>query len=385
MLACQKGEFSLPNDLHYLNCAYMSPLPKRAEAQAIAAVEKSRVPSQYTDDDWFGVTDRIRDRFAELVHLPDPKRVAIIPSASYGIATVAANTPVSSHQNIVIVEGQFPSNVYSWRRIAGETGAELRTVGPPDSNDNRGMIWNRHVLESIDADTAVVALGPVHWSDGTRFDLEAIRDRTSEVDAAFVIDGTQSVGAMPFDAELIRPDALVCASYKWLLGPYCIGVAYYGERYDDGLPIEDSWINREGSENFSAVASYVDAYQPGARRYDVGEKSHFILGPMLVAAIELLLEWGVDEIQPYCGELMGEVLDQARELGYHVEDESWRAHHLVGIRTPPQVPLDRLQKALADRNVSVSLRGSAIRVSPHVYNDEHDVASLAEALEKAIT
>ncbi len=385
MLACQKGEFSLPNDLHYLNCAYMSPLPKRAEAPAIDAIEKSRVPSQYTRDDWFGVTDRIRDRFAELVHLPDPQRVAIIPSASYGIATVAANTPVSSHQNIVVVDEQFPSNVYSWRRVAGETGAKLRTVGQPEFTEDRCKIWNRRVLESIDVDTAVVALGPVHWCDGTRFDLEAIRDRTEEVDAAFIIDGTQSVGALPFDAELIRPDALVCASYKWLLGPYCIGVAYYGERYDDGLPIEDSWINREGSENFSAVASYVDTYQPGAMRYDVGEKSHFILGPMLVAAIELLLEWGVDEIQAYCGELMRDVLDQARELGYCVEDESGRAHHLVGIRTPPQVPLDRLQKALADRNVSVSLRGSAIRVSPHVYNDENDVAKLAEALEKAIT
>ncbi len=385
MLGCQKGEFSLPNDLHYLNCAYMSPLPKRAEVHAIAAIEKSRVPSQYTPDDWFGVTDRIRHRFAELAHLPDPQRVAIIPSASYGIATVAANTPVSSKQNIVIVEEQFPSNVYSWRRIAGEAGAELRTVGPPDSGDDRGMIWNRRVLESIDADTAVVALGPVHWSDGTRFDLEAVRDRAQEVDAAFVIDGTQAVGALPFDGRRIRPDALICASYKWLLGPYCIGVAYYGERYDDGLPIEDNWINREGSENFSAVASYVDTYQPGATRYDVGEKSHFILGPMLVAAIELLLEWGVDEIQAYCRELMCDALTQARELGYDVEDESWRAHHLVGVRTPPQVSLDRLQETLANRNVSVSLRGSAIRVSPHLYNDENDVARLAEALQEAVT
>jgi selenocysteine lyase/cysteine desulfurase len=385
VLGCQKGEFSLPNDLHYLNCAYMSPLPKRAEAHAIAAIEKSRVPSQYTPDDWFGVTDRIRHRFAELAHLPDPKRVAIIPSASYGIATVAANTPVSSNENIVIVEEQFPSNVYSWRRIAGAAGAELRTVGPPDSGDDRGMIWNRRVLESIDADTAVVALGPVHWSDGTRFDIETIGDRARDVGAAFIIDGTQAVGAMVFDARRVRPDALICASYKWLLGPYCIGVAYYGERYDGGLPIEDNWINREGSENFSAVASYVDTYQPGATRYDVGEKSHFILGPMLVAAIELLLEWGVDEIQAYCRELMCDVLGQAREQGYDVEDESWRAHHLVGIRTPPRVSLDRLQETLADRNVSVSLRGSAIRVSPHLYNDENDVAKLAEALQEAVT
>lgn len=385
MLACQKREFSLPDDLHYLNCAYMSPLPKRAEAQAIAAIEKSRVPSRYTPDDWFGVTDRIRHRFAELARLADPKRVAIIPSASYGIATVAANTPVSAHQNIVIVEEQFPSNVYSWRRIAGETGAELRTVGRPDSGPDRGMTWNRRLIESIDADTAIVALGPIHWSDGTRFDLEAIGDRVEEVGAAFIIDGTQAVGALPFDGQRIRPDALVCASYKWLLGPYCIGVAYYGERYDDGLPIEDNWINREGSENFSAVASYVDTYQPAATRYDVGEKSHFILGPMLVAAIELLLEWGVNEIQAYCRELMGGVLVEARELGYDVEDEGWRAHHLVGIRTPPRVPLDRLQEALAECNVSVSLRGSAIRVSPHVYNDENDVARLAEALRETIT
>ncbi|HMB91516.1 MAG TPA: aminotransferase class V-fold PLP-dependent enzyme [Rhodothermales bacterium] len=382
MLSCQKHQFSLPDDLHYLNCAYMSPLSQRVEAAGLAGLQQKRNPSLIGPDDFFEDSDTARRLFAGLINA-DPSRIALIPSASYGTATVARNLEVRRGQNLVVMHEQFPSNIYSWHRLAAETGAEVRVVKPPDGAP-RGARWNERILDTIDADTAVVAMAPVHWADGTRFDLERIGERAREVNAAFVVDGTQAVGALPFDVQTIQPDALICAGYKWLLGPYSIGVAYFGPRFDGGLPLEENWITRRGSENFSGLVLYEPAYQPGATRYDVGERSNFILVPMLIAGLEHLHEWEVEAIQRYCADLARDLLREAQELGFSVEEEDHRSAHLFGLRLPSHVTIDQLRALLDERNISVSLRGDAIRIAPHVYNDAEDVDALREALHACV-
>jgi selenocysteine lyase/cysteine desulfurase len=221
----------------------------------------------------------------------------------------------------------------------------------------------------------------VHWADGTRFDLKAIREKTHEVGALMVIDGTQSVGALPFDVQELEPDALVCAGYKWLMGPYSIGLAYYGPAFDNGSPIEDNWINRYESENFANLVNYQENYQPGALRYEVGEHSNFILVPMLLEAVKQIRRWGVENIQTYCKELSAPFLDQISALGYQIEEENYRSAHLFGIRLGPEHNLEKLQKSLKANKVSVSVRGSAIRIAPNVYNDNLDFKRLLRALD----
>lgn len=383
MLSCQRDLFSLPEGLHYLNCAYMAPLAKRVEEAGIEAVRLRRDPTRLTPADFFTGADQARRLFAALVNAPDASRVAIVPSVSYGIATVAKNLPLRRGQNVVAARAQFPSNVYGWKRLAADAGADLRIVDPPSSVDGRGEAWNERLLEAIDTQTAVVALGNVHWADGTRFDLERIGARAREVGAALVIDGTQSVGALPFDVGAVRPDALVVAGYKWMLGPYALGLAYYGERFDGGVPLEETWLGRQGSEDFARLVDYADEYQPGAARFDMGERSSFVLMPMLTAALEILLEWRPARVQAYCRELTRGLLRDARELGWTVEDEPWRAAHLFGLRPPPGADAAKLQRALKERGVAVSLRGDAVRVSPNAYNDPSDLDALADALRAA--
>ena len=314
------------------------------------------------------------------MNAPDPSRIAIIPAASYGLAIAARNLPVGAGQNIVVTHEQFPANVHAWRKLAGTRDVELRTVHPPDAADGRGRGWNTRVLEAIDARTAIVALGHVHWTDGTKFDLEAIGSRAREVGAALVIDGTQSVGALPFDVAAIQPDALICATYKWLMGPYSLGFAYLGPRFDDGEPLEETWIGRAGSENFKDLVNYRDDYQPGAVRYDVGERTNFALMPMAIAALEQVLDWQPTRIQDYCAALTGDLMARVGALGYRVEDAAYRGAHLFGLRAPAGTDITAIGDRLRQRQVHVSLRGSAIRVSPHVYNDARDVDALVAAL-----
>jgi selenocysteine lyase/cysteine desulfurase len=381
MLSCQREAFHLPEHLHYLNCAYMGPLLKSVEAAGIAALRRRHDPTSMTPADFFAGADRVRGLFGRLVSCP-AERVAIVPAVSYAMATVAKNVDLRAGQNVIVAREQFPSNVYGWRRLCDRSGAELRTVGPPDG-PGRGEGWNARLLEAIDGDTALVALGNVHWADGTRFDLERIGRRAREVGAMLVVDGTQSVGAMPFDVAAVRPDVLVCASYKWLLGPYSLGVAYFGERFDSAEPLEETWLGRRGSEDFTRLVDYADRYQPGAARFDVGQRSNFTLMPMLEAALEQILAWGPENVQAYCRALTGGLIGEARRLGWAVEDEPWRGAHLFGLRAPAGVRMDRLGSALRERGVSVSIRGDAVRVAPNVYNTEADVAALAEALRAA--
>lgn len=377
---CQRDAFHLPEGVHYLNCAYLAPLPRRAEAAGIEAIRKRRVPTDFPPVDFFRDSDRLRELFASLVGAEDPVRVAILPSVSYGIAVAARNVELRRGRNIVILGEQFPSNVYSWRRVARERGLELRTVSRPGGGPPLARRWNERILEAIDADTAVVALPQVHWTDGTRFDLERIGAEARARGAALVVDASQSVGAHPFDVAALRPDAVVTAGYKWLLGPYSLCLGYFGPRFDDGAPLEETWIARTGSEDFQGLVDYSADYRPGAIRYDVGERSNFTLVPMLIASIEHVLEWTPAGIQDYCRGLLEPLVALARDRGVPVEEEGRRGEHILGLRLPPDVDLRALQAALADRDVHVSLRGDAVRISPNVYNDAGDVEALAEAL-----
>jgi selenocysteine lyase/cysteine desulfurase len=222
----------------------------RRKKVGIQNLRRKRNPSTILAEDFFTEGEILRDEFARLINVNNPKRIAIVPSVSYGIANVALNLKIGRGEKIIVAAEQFPSNYYPWQRLCSESGATIDVVQPPKELSQRARNGMKKILAAIDKNTKAVALGNVHWADGTLFQLEEIRKRTKDVGALLIIDGTQSVGVLPFDVEKIQPDALVCAGYKWLLGPYSIGVAYYGEYFDEGKPIEESWLNRLESEIF---------------------------------------------------------------------------------------------------------------------------------------
>jgi len=380
MISNQKKKFSLPSGSIYLNGAYMSPLLKEVEKAGIEGIKRKRDPGSITAGDFFTGTPKLREEFAKLINTKEASRIVTIASASYGLASVAKNIKIDHSHNVIVAAEQFPSNVYSWTRLCEENRSQLKTVKPPESLTDRGRIWNERILEAIDSNTRLVALGHVHWADGTKFDLLEIRKRTRDVGALLVIDGTQSIGALPFDASKIQPDALVCAGYKWLLGPYAIGLAYYGEYFDNGKPIEENWINRKRSEDFTSLVQYQNEYQPGALRYEVGERSNFILVPMMTAALKQINRWKPENIQTYCASISHEPIEKLRSAGFWVEDENHRGHHLFGVRLPSGADLEKIKRGLKRKKISVSFRGDVIRISPNVYNTENDLMQLVKTI-----
>lgn len=381
-LPCQSALFRLPEGHHYLNCAYMAPLARSVEEAVIRGLQGKRVPSEIAASDFFSTSALARKRFAQLVASDDPNRVALLPSVSYGVATAARNLRLEAGQRVVVLGEQFPGNVYAWRRAASEAEAVLTTVARPAAA-RVGEGWNAALLEAIDAATAIVAIPTVHWTDGTPFDLVAVGRRCREVGAALVIDGTQSIGAVPFSVQEVRPDAVFAAAYKWLLGPYSMAFGWFGARFDDGVPLEEGWITRAGSEDFGGLVEYVDDYQPGAVRYDVGERSNFALLPGAVAALDLVLDFTPEAISATVSTLSEPLFDAAEEAGLSVQDPRWRSPHLFGLRLADGQAPEALRDRLAAASISVSTRGDSLRISPHLYNHEGDIEALIRVLSAA--
>ena len=377
-MRCQKTKFILSKKVTYLNCAYMSPMLKKVEKAGVKGIKQKRKPYHITPVDFFKTSDLVKKRFSSIIDCKNHNRIAIIPSASYGLANVVNNISIKEKDEIILLDEQFPSNVYPWLNVKERSKAKLVFIKRPDTLIGSGKKWNEEILAAITNKTKVVAIGNIHWACGTLFDLIAIRKKTAEVGALLIIDGTQSIGALPLSIEKIQPDALICAGYKWLMGPFSIGVAYYGNYFDKGIPIEDNWINRRGSENFSGLINYSDKYGELASRYNVGEQSNFILLPMLLAGLNQIESWGVKNIQDYCKNLISEEIKKVNQKKYWIEKENYRANHLFGIKQLDN-KINLIEK-LKSKKISVSIRGDKIRVSPHLYNDKREIKKLFECL-----
>jgi selenocysteine lyase/cysteine desulfurase len=373
LLPSQRSLFEIPDEVTWLNCAYMSPQLRSVRKAGEEALGRKAHPWLVRPEDFFTESELLRRLFAQLIQA-DAEGVALIPSVSYGMAVVAANLSVREGQRILVLAEEFPSNLYPWRDLARRTGATVFSVPRPPDGD-----WTRAVLEALDARCALVAVPHCHWTDGTLVDLVKVGARAREVGAALAVDATQSLGALPLSVQAVQPDYLVAAGYKWLMGPYSQGYLYVAPGRREGRPLELNWITRQGSEDFSRLIDYREEFQPGARRFDVGERSNFLLVPMGAAALRQLLAWNVESIQETLRELTRRAARGAEALGLEVAPEEHRSGHLVGLRRRGGYEPAVLAR-LAASKVYVSVRGDNLRVSPHLHNTAADVDRLLEAL-----
>jgi selenocysteine lyase/cysteine desulfurase/uncharacterized damage-inducible protein DinB len=369
--------FKIPEDVTYLNCANMAPQLKSVTEAGLGAVRTKESPWKLTAPEWFSGAETLRGLAARLLDV-EADGIALVPGVSYATAVAAQNLPISSAQTIVLLDQEFPSNMYAWRELARKTGCRIRTVRR--SGDTS---WTEALQFGIDETTAIVAVPQCHWTDGSKVDLERIGEKVREVGAALVIDASQSLGACPLDLARVRPDFLVSVGYKWLLGPYGLGYLYVAPKWRDcGLPIEQSWLTRAGSEDFTRLVDYRDDYRPGARRFDMGEFPQFVLAPMATAALRQILAWGVNNIQEAISALTGRIVECAHEEGYAVLPAYQRCGHMIGIRHPEGIPSE-LTGRLQEAKVFVSIRGDSIRIAPHIYNDATDIERLFKVLRAA--
>jgi len=386
MIPCQRHLFDIPDDIAYLNCAYMSPLMKPALEAGTVGLARKAHPWELTPDQFFTGADEFRATAAQLLDC-SADCIAIVPSASYGLATAARNLPAKKGQSILVLEEQFPSNYYPWQRRAEETGASLKIVAWPADND-----WTAAVLDSLTSDVAIAALPNVQWTSGGSLDLVRIGAACRKLGVALVLDLTQSLGALPFSVSGLKndlqngvqPDFAVAACYKWLLGPYSVGLLYVAPKWQNGMPLEENWIQRANAQDFSSLILYTEDYDTGARRFDMGERANFASLPAAVRAMKQLLEWDVSQISETAGALNRHLANAAADLGFSAPPEPLRAPHYLSLRRKAAIPKE-LPEMLAREKVFVSVRGSSIRVTPNIYNTVEDGERLIACLRRIAT
>ncbi len=375
-LAGARALFDLPRDIAYLNCAGLAPLMRAGAAAGAAALARRERAWTIAADDWFGAVERRRALFAGLAGV-SAENVALVPAASYGLATAANNLRAGPGRRVLLIAGDYPSNVFTWQAFCARHGAAIVTAGREP-----GQGWTEAVLAAIDERVGIVAVPNVHWTDGALLDLAAIGARAREVGARLVVDASQSLGAMPLDVAAVRPDFVVTVGYKWLLGPMAMGYLWVADAWLEGEPLEENWISRQGSEDFAGLAGDGARYRPGARRYDAGQNVALETTAIASATLEMLVGWGAEAIAARLREITDGVAGAVAAAGLSLTvPPEQRCPHMLGVALPPE-RLARAAATLAAAGVHASVRGTALRLSPHVYTDAQDIERLADALRR---
>ena len=368
----QRHLFDIPADRAWFNCAYMGPQLRAATAAGIAAAARKAAPWSIAPRDFFTETEDVRRLFGALIGA-DPECIAIMPSASYGLELAARTLPLAAGQRVLVLAEEFPSNFYPWADRAAEVGAGVETVPSPADGD-----WTAAVLARLRPGVAIAALPHCHWASGLALDLVRIGAACRANGTRLALDLTQSCGAMPFAVAEVQPDVMVAATYKWLLGPYSVTLAYVAPEWHGARPIEHVWASRAGAEDFSGLVNYRDETQPGARRFDVGERANFALLPVVIAALEQLLDWQVERTAASLGAINARIDARLEASGFALPPHATRSPHILGVAVPPGA--SDIVARLAAQQIHISQRGAMLRISPHLHVSEHDIDRLCDAL-----
>ena len=378
-ISCQRNLFNIPDEIVYLNTAYISPLSLKVEKAINKGCKLETEP--WKIDPEFHFFYQIKETkiiFSNLFNI-SYKNVSLIPSASYGISTAANNIKLTKTKNkILILKDQFPSNVYPWMELSKKQEGVLEII-----DDLNETTLTEEIINKISEEVAVVAIPNIRWTDGYIIDLKKVSDACKKFDVNLILDLTQSAGAMQIDLKEINPEFAIIANYKWMLGPYSTGFLYISDKFIDGAPLEETWIGRKNSQDFSKLTDYQSLYNSDSIRFDMGQRANFSLLPGVKAALEQLHDWSIKKIENtlYQNNLI--ICKGLSELGFEILSEKNRAPHFISARLPGYDG-NSLINNLKKNKIFISERSGYLRITPHLWNNEEDFFKLINCLKSII-
>ena len=381
MLGSQRALFDLPRDVCWLNAAAYSPIPLASRDAGERGIARKVRPWEMEAGNAQRQFERARTTAARLIHA-DPNDIALIPSVSYGIATAGRVLPLAQGSRVLVLEDDHSSPVLEWMGRAAKHSATLEVVERPPNGD-----WTAAALAAIERagpPVALASISSVHWADGGLIDLNRVTAALRRIGAKLVVDATHSAGVLHTDVRSFDPDFLVFPTYKWVLGPYGRAFLYVAKRWQDTIPLEQTGSGRRTIDSEAAPYMRNTNYVPNARRFDMGERDHFVTLEMAAIGMEMMAEWGTEAITQRLTMLTTRLAKALPEFGVKISDKAVRAPHVLSLSFPAGMPAD-LTERLAQERVYLSRRLGRLRISPHVYNDETDVDRFIEVFRRAIT
>ncbi len=368
-----RAQFQLAEGLTYLNHAAVSPLPAPCRKRMEAYIEElSQFGAARYPDLPFGVLRLARNLGSRLINAR-PDQIFVVRSTTQGLAVAATGIPFAEGDNVVLVEEEFPANIRPWLPLR-KRGVDVRFVPQRD-----GRVLLDDLVAAVDARTRALSISFVQYASGFRADLAAIAEICRKHDTLFVVDAIQGLGVLPLDVRAMGIDFLSADSHKWMLGPEGVGIGYASDRALDRIDqAVQGWFSVQKPFDFE------DMDQPlrdNAARYEEGAYNFVGISGM-VGSLDLLTSIGTAALEKRLLELTDELHHGLEGIGWTVLSPRDRDSEKSGIlkTTRDGLNMAALERTLADRGVLVSVRGGALRVAPHGYNNLEDLQRLLAAL-----
>jgi selenocysteine lyase/cysteine desulfurase len=361
----------------YLNHAAVAPWP-RCTSDAVVRFARENAetgPAAYRN--WIERERELRGKLAALTGASSENDIALLKNTTEGISLVAWGIDWQPGDNIVLPASEFPSNRLPWLAQAAQ-GFDIREIDIRAADNAENAL-----LEAMDENTRLLSVSAVQWNDGFRLDLARLGQACRTANVLFFVDAIQQLGALAMDVETCHIDFLAADAHKWLLGPEGIAVFYCRESVRPHLRLlQQGWHMYDNPWSFHRQDPEPSAT---ARRFEAGSPNS--LGQAAFhASVSLLLEVGMDQVSAQILKNTDFLIDRLSNL---------QGISLVS-RTQPQrqsgivcfnhesISPGTLNQRLAEAGVACAVRGDSIRLSPHFYQDEIDLAEFVRILERAI-
>ncbi|RKU15957.1 aminotransferase [Candidatus Poribacteria bacterium] len=367
-----RTEFPVTQSYVYMNHAGVAPLSNRVRNAMIGFAEDATVNGAVNVESWVETIESCRSVAAQLINA-DATEIAFMKNTTQGILIAANGIDWRAGDNVVTTAVEFPANVYPWWSLKERYGVETRMVP-----EREGRIYLEDIVAALDERTRVVTISHVEFASGFRNDIKAIGEMCRERDIWFVVDAIQSLGAIEVDVKSSHVDILAADGHKWLLAPEGAAIFYCAnDKLERLINTNVGWASVVNPREF---LDYDLTQKPDATRFEEGSYNSIGLYG-LKAAIELLLEIGISNIENHILELTAGLIKGLDSKGYRVitpQSDSERAG-IVVFESDQHTPAE-LYALLNERNIITAERGSGVRVSPHFYNTESEITDLLEVL-----
>lgn len=369
----RKEWFDIEEDATYLNTAACAAMPRVAVCAVQASLEANKFPHRMSDALFFEVSKRLRASLAMMIGAK-PEEIALTTGASTGVAAVAHLLAWKPGDEVISATGEFPLQYATWKPMEQREGVKLKIVAPAGR-----FITADDLSAAITPRTRVVSVSHVRFDDGSLLDAARLAAACHEQGAMLVLDVSQSCGAVPMDVKQLGADFLVCAGYKWLLGPYGTGFFWSKNEHLDKVRPGPFYWTAQDTETFSALNFIDPTPSRNAKRWDAAEAStYFNLNlSAMDAAVDLVLRMGPELVREHNRNLIQLLFDSLPEQCIPASplDSTQRGPYGCFMGPSAQETAELYQK-LQKQNVVVSMREGKIRVSPHLFNSERDIERL---------
>jgi selenocysteine lyase/cysteine desulfurase len=369
-----RREFPVAEKYTYLDHAGLAPVSLRVKAAVGKLLTESVEAGAFHYPKWAQQIAGIRRACAQLINA-EPDGIAFVKNTSHGLSLVAEGLDWKRGDNLLIYEKDFPSNIYPWINLKRK-GVEVKAVPSQE-----GRILVADIERLMDSRTRLVAISSVQFANGFRIDLRKLGTLCRQKNVHLCVDAIQSLGAIPIDVKEYHIDFLSADAHKWLLGPEGIGIFYCRKDLIDQLnPPLIGWKSMQRELDFD---NPVFSLKSDALRFEEGSMN--LLGIVgLGAAVDLLLEVGIGNIERRVHGLGDLIIQEAEKRGYTVLTPKAREERGGIITISGKFDPERIREGLREKGIMVNARGGGLRVSPHFYNRELEILEFFKTLDRLV-